>query len=107
MTSTHIRFDGRVALVTGAGNGMGRAYALALAARGAAVVVNDLGGSATGRGSAREPADAVVAEIRSAGGKAVASYDTVATREGGRAIVRAALDAFGKVDVLINNAGIM
>ena len=103
-----IRFDGQVAIVTGAGGGLGRIYALELAKRGAKVVVNDLGGArdGTGEGSAR-PADAVVQEIVEAGGEAVANYDSVATLEGGQAIVRAALDHFGKVDILINNAGIL
>ena len=103
-----IRFDGQVAIVTGAGGGLGRAYALELAKRGAQVVVNDLGGArdGTGKGSAR-PADAVVEEIIAAGGQAVANYDSVATREGGEAIVQTALDSFGKVDILINNAGIL
>ena len=104
MTSS-IRFDNRVAIVTGAGGGLGRGYALDLAARGAAVVVNDLGGSFDGKGSSTSMADTVVAEIRSAGGKAVASYDSVSTSAGGKAIVEAALDAFGRVDVLISNAG--
>jgi NAD(P)-dependent dehydrogenase (short-subunit alcohol dehydrogenase family) len=104
MNST-IRFDNRVAIVTGAGGGLGRGYALDLAARGAAVVVNDLGGSFDGKGSSTSMADTVVAEIRSAGGKAVASYDSVSTSAGGKAIVEAALDAFGRVDVLISNAG--
>jgi len=102
-----IRFDGRTAIVTGAGGGLGRTYALALARRGAAVVVNDLGGAADGTGSGTHMADDCVAEIRAAGGRAVASYESVATPEGGRAIVQAALDAFGGVDILINNAGIL
>jgi len=103
-----IRFDDRVAVVTGAGGGLGRVYALELARRGAKVVVNDLGGArdGTGEGSAR-PADAVVQEIAAAGGEAVANYDSVATLEGGQAIVQTALDSFGKVDILINNAGIL
>ncbi|MBN2497458.1 MAG: SDR family NAD(P)-dependent oxidoreductase [Deltaproteobacteria bacterium] len=103
-----IHFDGRVAVVTGGGAGLGRAYALELARRGAKVVVNDLGGArdGSGQGSAG-PADEVVAEIRKAGGKAVASYDSVATPEGGERIVKTALDAFGRLDILINNAGIL
>jgi 3-hydroxy-3-methylglutaryl CoA synthase/NAD(P)-dependent dehydrogenase (short-subunit alcohol dehydrogenase family)/putative sterol carrier protein len=103
-----IRFDGRVAVVTGAGGGLGRVYALELAKRGAKVVVNDLGGppDGLGEGSAR-PADAVVAEIRAAGGEAVANYDSVATPEGGQAIIDAAVNAFGRIDILINNAGIL
>jgi 3-hydroxy-3-methylglutaryl CoA synthase/NAD(P)-dependent dehydrogenase (short-subunit alcohol dehydrogenase family)/putative sterol carrier protein len=103
-----ITFDGRVAIVTGAGGGLGRAYALELARRGAKVVVNDLGGARDGSGSgAASAADQVVAEIRAAGGQAVANYDNVATPEGGENIVRSALDAFGRVDILINNAGIL
>jgi NAD(P)-dependent dehydrogenase (short-subunit alcohol dehydrogenase family) len=102
-----IRFDGRTAIVTGAGGGLGKTYALALAQRGANVVVNDLGGAADGTGSGSSMADGSVAEIRAAGGRAVANYDSVATSEGGRAIVQAALDAFGGVDILINNAGIL
>lgn len=102
-----IGFDGRVAVVTGAGAGLGRAYALALAARGAQVVVNDLGGTRDGSGASRKAADTVVDEIHAAGGEAVACYDSVATPEGGEAIIQAALDAFGRVDVVINNAGIL
>jgi NAD(P)-dependent dehydrogenase (short-subunit alcohol dehydrogenase family)/uncharacterized OB-fold protein/putative sterol carrier protein len=103
-----IRFDGRVAVVTGAGAGLGRVYALELARRGAKVVVNDLGGArdGTGEGSA-SPADQVVEEIRELGGEAVASYDSVATPEGGRALVESALKAFGSVDIVVNNAGIL
>jgi NAD(P)-dependent dehydrogenase (short-subunit alcohol dehydrogenase family) len=104
---SQIRFDGRVAVITGAGGGLGRTYALELARRGASVVVNDLGGSAAGTGSSTSMADAVVKEITEAGGKAVANYDSVSTPEGGEAIVKTALDAFGKVDVVINNAGIL
>ncbi len=102
-----IRFDGRVAIVTGAGSGLGRDYATELAKRGAKVVVNDLGGSGAGTGASHRPADAVVNAIRSAGGEAVASHDSVATRSGGEAIVRTALDAFGRVDIVINNAGFL
>ncbi|MHB8451752.1 MAG: SDR family NAD(P)-dependent oxidoreductase [Mycobacteriales bacterium] len=104
---TDISFDGRVAIVTGAGGGLGRTYALELAARGAAVVVNDLGGTVNGVGGSTSAAQQVVDEIAAAGGQAVASYDSVSTPEGGEAIVRAALDGFGKVDVVINNAGIL
>ena len=99
--------DGRVAIVTGAGGGLGREHALALARAGAAVVVNDLGGARDGTGASHSMADSVVAEIRAAGGEAVASHDDVATVEGGRRICQAALDAFERVDVLVNNAGIL
>jgi NAD(P)-dependent dehydrogenase (short-subunit alcohol dehydrogenase family) len=102
-----VELDGRVAVVTGAGGGLGRSHALALAARGAKVVINDLGGSRDGSGAGSEMADAVVAEIVAAGGDAVANYDSVATPEGGSAIVQSALDAFGRVDIVINNAGIL
>lgn len=97
----------KVALVTGAGGGLGREHALALAREGAKVVVNDLGGARDGSGSAHTPADRVVEEIRQAGGEAVASYDDVAQVEGGRAIVQRALDAFGRLDICVNNAGIL
>lgn len=100
-----VRFDGRVAIVTGAGGGLGRTYALDLARHGASVVVNDLGGTFDGKGSSTSMADQVVKEIVAAGGKAVASYDSVATPAGGEAIVAKAVQAFGRVDVLINNAG--
>ncbi|XP_061006912.1 peroxisomal multifunctional enzyme type 2 isoform X1 [Dama dama] len=99
-----LRFDGRVVLVTGAGGGLGRAYALAFAERGASVVVNDLGGDFTGVGKSSFAADKVVEEIRRKGGKAVANYDTV---EEGEKIVKTALDAFGRIDIVINNAGIL
>ncbi|MGB3864260.1 MAG: SDR family oxidoreductase [Xanthobacteraceae bacterium] len=102
-----IRFDGRVAVVTGAGGGLGKSHALMLSSRGAKVVVNDLGGKVDGRGASQGMADAVVAEIRAAGGDAVANYDSVATAEGGRKIIQTAIDAFGKVDILINNAGFL
>ena len=102
-----IRFDGRVAIVTGAGAGLGRAYALELAKRGAKVVINDLGGARDGTGSSSSVTDKVVAEIKAFGGEAVPNYDSVATVEGGQAIVQSALDAFGKLDILINNAGIL
>lgn len=102
-----MRFDGRVVVVTGAGRGIGREYALALAARGAQVVVNDLGSSMLGEGSSTSPADDVVAEISSRGGTAVASHDSVATEDGSSNIIRIALDQFGRVDALINNAGVI
>ncbi len=103
-----IRFDGRVAIVTGAGGGLGRVYALELARRGASVVVNDLGGARDGSGkSSATPAQQVVDEIQAAGGRAIASNDNVADAEGGENIVKTALDTFGRVDILINNAGIL
>ena len=101
------RFDGRVAVLTGAGRGIGRAYALLLAARGAGVVVNDLGGSTDGVGEDRGPASAVVADIVAAGGTAVADGSDVATPEGAEALVGLALERFGRVDVVVNNAGIV
>ncbi len=104
---SNITFDNRVAMVTGAGGGLGRAYALDLARRGARVVVNDLGGAVDGTGAGARAADAVVAEIVGAGGEAVASYDSVTTPEGGEVVVDAALDSFGTVDIVINNAGIL
>jgi len=99
--------EGKVAVVTGAGTGIGRAHALALAREGARVVVNDLGGDRHGGGRASQPADQVVAEIQAQGGEAAASHDTVATREGADAILWAALNKFGRVDVWVNNAGIL
>lgn len=104
---TDISYDGRVAIVTGAGGGIGRTYALELASRGALVVVNDLGGSVKGEGGDHTAAQKVVDEITAAGGEAVPSYDSVATPEGGASIVTTAVDAFGKVDVVINNAGFL
>jgi NAD(P)-dependent dehydrogenase (short-subunit alcohol dehydrogenase family) len=100
-----LRFDGRVAVVTGAGRGLGRSYALLLASQGAKVVVNDSGGSLTGDGSDAGPADEVVREITTAGGEAVASIESVATPEGGRAIIDTALDRYGRIDILVHNAG--
>ena len=103
-----IRFDGQVAVVTGAGGGLGRVYALELAKRGAKVVVNDLGGARDGSGGgSATPAQKVVEEINAFGGEAVANYDNVATPEGGENIIKTAVDTFGKVDILINNAGIL
>jgi NAD(P)-dependent dehydrogenase (short-subunit alcohol dehydrogenase family) len=104
---SEIRFDGRVAIVTGAGGGLGRTYALEIAKRGGQVVVNDLGGRPDGSGASQSMADEVVKEITEAGGKAVANYDSVSTPEGGEAIVKTAVDNFGKVDIVINNAGIL
>ena len=102
-----IRFDGKVALITGAGGGLGKTYALQLASRGCQVVVNDLGGKADGTGGGSSMADQTVKEIIEAGGKAVANYDSVATPEGGKAMVQTALDNFGRIDIVINNAGIL
>lgn len=102
-----IRFDGRVAVVTGAGGGLGKAYALLLASRGAKVVVNDLGGTFDGSGSDVAPAQQVVDEILAAGGEAFANYDSVAEWDSAQNIIRTALDNFGQIDILINNAGIL
>jgi NAD(P)-dependent dehydrogenase (short-subunit alcohol dehydrogenase family) len=99
------RFDGRVAVITGAGRGLGRAYAELLASKGAKVVVNDNGAALGGDGSDAGPAQEVVAAIKAAGGEAVACTDSVTTPEGGKAIVEAALDSFGRIDALIHNAG--
>ena len=102
---TERRFDGRVAVITGSGRGLGREYALLLASKGAKVVVNDTGSGIPGVGVDAGPAEDVVREIRNGGGEAVACLDSVATPEGGEAIVQAALQAFGRIDILIHNAG--
>lgn len=107
MSSDQLGFDGKVVIITGAGGGLGRQHALLMASRGALVVINDLGGSIDGSGSDKGAAEKVVDEIKAAGGEAVADTNSVATPEGGKAIVQTALDAFGKVDVVINNAGIL
>ena len=105
MTENELRFDGRVAVITGAGRGIGRAYARLLAERGASVVVNDLGGTKEGEGSDPGPATDVAAEIELAGGTVVADTNDVATEEGGRSLIAAAVDAFGRIDIVVNNAG--
>src|SRR5436190_13665831 len=100
-------FDGKVAIITGAGGGLGREHALLLAARGAQVVVNDLGGSVRGDGGDEGPAHTVAKEIEDLGGVAVADTNSVATPEGGEAIVQTAIDAYGRIDIVVNNAGIL
>jgi NAD(P)-dependent dehydrogenase (short-subunit alcohol dehydrogenase family) len=102
-----VSFEGRVAVITGAGGGLGRAHALLLASRGAQVVVNDLGGAVDGTGASAGPAQKVVEEIEALGGAAVADTNSVATPDGADAMVKTALDAFGRVDIVINNAGIL
>ena len=104
---TDVVFDNQVAIVTGAGGGLGKTYAIEMARRGARVVVNDLGGSVDGSGGASSMADQTVAEIEAGGGEAVANYDSVVTAQGGENIVQTAVDAFGTVDIVVNNAGIL
>jgi len=104
---SELRFDGRVAVITGAGHGLGRSHALSLAERGAKVVVNDLGGALDGTGASAGPAAEVVELIRKAGGEATASTDNVATPDGAQAIVRTAIDTYGRLDIVVNNAGIL
>jgi NAD(P)-dependent dehydrogenase (short-subunit alcohol dehydrogenase family) len=105
MSTPELRFDGRVAVITGGGRGLGRSYALLMAARGCKVVVNDLGGAIRGDGPDTSVAQSVVEEIVAAGGEAIANADSVATPEGGKAIIQAALDKWGRIDALIHNAG--
>src|SRR5258705_4360217 len=99
--------DGRVAIITGAGRGLGREHALLFAAEGARVVVNDLGGAADGGGADRSAAEQVVDEIAAMGGEAIANADDVADWDGGQALISSAIDSFGRLDVLVNNAGIL
>jgi len=107
MSANELGYDGKVVIITGAGGGLGRQHALLMASRGALVVINDLGGAVDGSGSDKGAAERVVDEIKAIGGEAVADTNSVATPEGGAAIVQTALDAFGRVDVVINNAGIL
>ena len=107
MANPDLGFDGKVAVITGAGGGLGRQHALLLASRGALVVVNDLGGAVDGSGSDKGAAQKVVDEIRDLGGEAVADTNSVSTVEGGAAIIATATTAYGRVDIVINNAGIL
>ncbi|MBO6541796.1 MAG: SDR family NAD(P)-dependent oxidoreductase [Alphaproteobacteria bacterium] len=107
MSDMSIRFDGKVAIVTGAGGGLGRSHALELARRGAKVVVNDLGGSVDGSGGSSSAADAVVAEIKAAGGEAISNGSSVTDDKGVENMVKQTMDAYGRIDILINNAGIL
>lgn len=100
-----LRFDHRVAVITGAGRGLGRTYALLLASKGAKIIVNDPGGSLRGEGTEFDPAESVVREIKALGGEAAACTDSVATPAGGKAIIQSALDQYGRIDILIHNAG--
>src|SRR4051812_23142194 len=102
---TELRYDDRVAVITGGGRGLGRAYAELLGSKGAKVVVNDPGAGMKGEGVDVGPAEEVVLAIKAAGGEAVACTDSVATPQGGKAIIDAALDAYGRIDILIHNAG--
>ena len=104
---SELGYDGKVVIITGAGGGLGRQHALLMASRGALIVINDLGGAVDGSGSDKGAAERVVDEIKALGGEAVADTNSVATPEGGKAIVQTAVDAFGKVDVVVNNAGIL
>ncbi|HET7720403.1 MAG TPA: SDR family NAD(P)-dependent oxidoreductase, partial [Acidimicrobiales bacterium] len=104
---SEVGFEGKVAIITGAGGGLGRQHALLLASRGAQIVVNDLGGAVDGTGASTGPAQQVVEEIEAAGGVAVADGNSVASQEGAEAMVKTALDAFGRIDIVINNAGIL
>ncbi len=104
---SELRFDGKVAIITGAGNGLGKNHALMFASRGAKVVVNDLGGTVDGSGSSVGPAQLVVDEIKAAGGEAVADTNSVSDREAATGIIKTAMDNYGRIDILVNNAGIL
>jgi NAD(P)-dependent dehydrogenase (short-subunit alcohol dehydrogenase family) len=106
MTDSDLRFDGQVAVVTGGGQGLGREHALLLAERGARLVVNDVGSAPHGGGQSEEPARQVVADIQAKGGEAIADFRSVASAEGGRGIIAAAMEAYGRLDILVHNAGI-